>query len=255
MREYMLHKQEALGLFSVRVNEALSKRPKPKPIKLKKKKLPDCDGLPTPERAEHAGLGFKVTENQEPVNQGEETDSAAQVPSRGYKIASTIRSVIEVSQQKSRVSAKIASKVLGVAEAHALSKYLENYNVVESKASSQQYGMPGGGGGFRTGGGLPCSEEEWSAGNWLNYVHSQLPLEHRENLQKINDLFHAEKREATTAALGHRLTGQKTIEAQEGGIIGYFKAVGQLLHELDRNYQGLLAKKYLVANQKIKYRS
>lgn len=251
----MLHKQEALGLFSDKVNEVLSKRPKPKPIKLKKMKLPDCDGLPTPERADRAGLGVKFTENQEPVNKEEGADEVDQLPSTGFNLGATICSVIEVSHQKSKVSAKIATSVLGVAEAHALSKYLERYNIVESKSSSQQYGMPGGAGGTRAGGGLPCSKEEWQAGEWLNYVHSQLPEEHKENLKKINDLFHAEKRGATIAALGFQLTGQKNIEAQEGGIRGYFKAVGQLLHNLDRNYQGLLAKKYLDANQKIKYRS
>lgn len=216
-----------------------------------RQRIPDTDGLPTPHRAAKHPIGFTVTENQEPI--GGDQDQAAR--KNGYKIGATMRSIVMVDNHNTKVSSTIAANVLGAAAAHALSKYIDCHNRVEAKSSSQQYGMPSAGGGHRVGGQLPASEVDWRAGNWLDYVHKALPAEHKHNLRRIMDLFHAEKRDETIATLGFDLTGMQSVDAHEGGITGYFKSVGELLYNIDRNYQSLLAKKYLDAGEKIKYRS
>lgn len=202
-------------------------RQKQKPYKRTLKSSPAADGLPTYERLKHLNHGVTGEDNFEMVNETQVKGSMNTV----------VNTLIPVAGSATTAKPLIAERVLGRAGAAVLSKYLKFEGLAIQATPTQQFGDSGGqNGGKRSGGGIAGSDEQRAAHDWMDYVRANLAPEHIARLQFVVDHHHNEGREQNIYQLGHLITFSDNRDKQEGGVIGYLKAVADALVKVNHDY-------------------
>jgi hypothetical protein len=180
----------------------------------------DWDGLPTKERLNHLNDNI-------------------QYPERGEPTRSIVTAQVHPINHAVKTRPSVLKKGLTDFEYYALAKYLYQLQAYEGFMNGVD--LEASGGGQRSGGGLPCSENQLDHVRWVGFVHARVPDEFRGVLNWLANETLGIGQAPDLYDIGYQLSQSKDKRVQKGAFIGYFRAVAHAIEAIDKNY-GLLRK-------------